>query len=80
MSGTRVAVGGGEDGGGRVPPRLPTICTVVVIGEPVELVNVSTVRAKSSLPVLGTVTSRLTVRPAIVPLAVTTLCPPSAVL
>ena len=43
------------------------ICTVVVIDEPVELVKVSTVRAKSWLPVSGTVTSRLTVRPAAVP-------------
>ena len=57
-------------------PRRSRDCrrsvTVVVIGEPVELVKVSTVRAKSSLPVLGTVTSRLTVSPASVPLAVTT--------
>ena len=40
-------------------PRLPTMVTVVLIGEPVGLVNVSTVRAKSWLPVLGTVTLRL---------------------
>ena len=36
---------------------------MVVIGEPVELVKVSTVRAKSWLPVLGTVILRLTVKP-----------------
>ena len=61
-------------------PRLPTIVTVVVMGEAVELVKASTVRTKSSLPVLGTVTLRLTLSPATVPLAVTTLRPPSAVL
>ena len=44
-------------------PRLPTIVTVVEIGEPVEFVNVSMVRAKSWLPVLGAVTLRETVSP-----------------
>ena len=40
---------------------------MVEIDEPVELVKVSTVRAKSWLPVSGTVTSRETVKPAAVP-------------
>ena len=61
-------------------PRLPTIFTVVVIVEPVELVNVSTVRAKSWPPVLGTVTLRETVNPATVPPARMRLCPLSTVL
>ena len=59
-------------------PRFPTIWTDVVIADPVELVNVSTVRAKSSLPVLGTVTFRVTVSPATVPLAVMIVWPLSA--
>ena len=61
-------------------PRLPKICTLVVIGALVGFVNVSIVRAKSSLPVFGTVILRETDKPENVPLPVTRLWPSSLVL
>ena len=59
-------------------PRLPTMRTVVVILPAVGFVNTSTVRAKSSLPVPGTVISRETYSPAMVTVGVTTVRSPSA--
>ena len=59
-------------------PRFPTIRTVVVMDWAVGFVNTSTVRAKSSLPMPGTVISRCTYSPAIQAVGVIIVRSPSS--